>query len=177
MFSGGPNQTTNKSWTPLVYFPPNQNGSSGALQGNQFYSVKCNECNFARRGFEQEEAAGNGGVFEFNWGHRQQRHHRKSLVQGLCRRPMRISLRYSVSGVRDGVDSGGWPRISFGASQLRQPPHRLADGVALAAGSLRDAFRTLGSEVPRIGSGVPPVSVSEGADGIFGQQIGRGSGR
>lgn len=71
MFSGGPNQTTNKSWTPLVYFPPNQNGSSGALQGNQFYSVKCNECNFARRGFEQEEAAGNGGVFEFNWGHRQ----------------------------------------------------------------------------------------------------------
>src|SRR5450759_4275211 len=69
------------------------------------------------------------------------------------------------------MDSGGWPKISFGASLLRQPRHRLADGVALAAESLRDVFRTLGSEVPPLGSGVPLVSVSlEGADGIFGQR-------
>jgi hypothetical protein len=70
LFSGGPNQVTDKSWTPLVYFPPNQDGSGGPL-GNQNYLLRCMECFLNRRGFEQEQAAGGGGRWEFDGGYRQ----------------------------------------------------------------------------------------------------------
>ena len=70
LFSGGPDQVTDKSWTPLVYFAPNQNGS-GAPLNNQNYFVRCMECFLSRRGFEEEQSAGSAGRFEFDGGYRQ----------------------------------------------------------------------------------------------------------
>ena len=70
LFSSGPNQVTDKSWTPLVYFPPNQNGSGGLLQ-NEHYEVRCVECFMNRRGWEEELSAGEVGTFEFDSGYRQ----------------------------------------------------------------------------------------------------------
>ena len=70
LFSGGPNQVTDKSWTPLIYFPPNQKGK-GELLLNQNYEVRCMECFLNRRGFEEEQSAGNAGKFEFDGGYRQ----------------------------------------------------------------------------------------------------------
>ena len=70
LFSAGPSQVLDKSWTPLVYFPPNQNGSGGLLN-NQNYFVRCMECFVNRRGFEEEMAAGIAGRFEFDGGYRQ----------------------------------------------------------------------------------------------------------
>lgn len=70
LFSSGPNQLSDKSWTPLIYFPPNQNGSGGLLQ-NQNYSFRCMECFFNRRGIEEEQDGGSVGRFEFDGGYRQ----------------------------------------------------------------------------------------------------------
>jgi hypothetical protein len=70
LFSGGPNQVADKSWTPLVYFPPNQNGA-GSLLNNQDYVFRCMECFFNRRGIEEELSAGIAGRFEFDGGYRQ----------------------------------------------------------------------------------------------------------
>jgi hypothetical protein len=70
LFSGGPNQVTDKSWTPLIYFPPNQDGSGGFLS-NQNYEVRCLECFLNRRGWEEDNHAGTVGTFEFSGGYRQ----------------------------------------------------------------------------------------------------------
>jgi hypothetical protein len=70
LFSGGPNQVADKSWTPLVYFPPNQNGAGGLLN-NQDYVFRCMECFFNRRGIEEELSGGIAGRFEIDGGYRQ----------------------------------------------------------------------------------------------------------
>lgn len=70
MTGGGPNQVLDKSWTPLIYFPPAQNGS-GALLQNQFVNFKCTNCPSAIRGLEEELHGGNGGFFEYDYVHRQ----------------------------------------------------------------------------------------------------------
>lgn len=65
--TGGPDQVVDKTWTPGVYIPPFQNGSGGLL-GQQNINFKCDDCNYSRRGIT---AYPGGGVYEFNWGHRQ----------------------------------------------------------------------------------------------------------
>jgi len=56
LFNAGPDQITDKTWTPIVYMPPNQNGTGGLL-GNQGFVFHCSNCFLNRRGIE-EEAAG-----------------------------------------------------------------------------------------------------------------------
>lgn len=70
VFSGGPDQIIDKTWTPLIYMPPNQNGSGG-LFNNQGFNMNFFKSFFNRRGMEEELAGGNGGQKIFDNVYRQ----------------------------------------------------------------------------------------------------------
>ncbi len=57
LFSAGPNQVLNKTWTPVLYVPPNQNGSGG-LTYNQGDDLRFKDSRWSIRGVEYEECGG-----------------------------------------------------------------------------------------------------------------------
>jgi hypothetical protein len=71
LFNGGPDQVADKSWTPLIYFPINQNGTNGGNLGNQNYLTSFLECFWNRRGIEHDAAGGSTGAWTIWSGYRQ----------------------------------------------------------------------------------------------------------
>lgn len=70
-FDGGPDQVTDKSWTPLLWLPPGQNGSGGG--GNEAIYLTIKNAKVNRRGFyiSNNNISNGPGYTDIDWVYRQ----------------------------------------------------------------------------------------------------------
>jgi hypothetical protein len=68
-FSGGPNQVTDASWAPLLYFPQSSNSGGAAVASSPFIDMK--SMFFNLRGIQLDADGGTLGLWDIDWLYRQ----------------------------------------------------------------------------------------------------------